>query len=137
MMTLFLRNITWIYIVGVAAIHWPANDTAYTLIIFEGSDWCVNCWRLERTVLQDTIFLKELKRLDITIEKIDFPQKNKHPEKTRQYNNSIAEKYDFDGSFPTLVLAKKGSVSYQRIRYGHQSGSELLEEIKQKMEKLE
>jgi len=135
-MTLFLRNITWIILVG-AIVNKPDRDTAYTLIIFEGSDWCANCWRLEKTVLQDTVFLKELERLDITIEKIDFPQKNRQPEKTRQYNNSIAEKYDFDGSFPGLVLTKKGANRYQKIRYGHQSGRELLEELKLKMEKLE
>jgi len=136
-MTPFLRNIAWIFLLSAAAINKHYNETGYTLIIFEGSDWCANCWRLEKTVLQDTVFLKELKSLDITIEKIDFPQKNKQPEKTKQYNNSIAEKYDFDGSFPTLVLTKKGGGNYQKIRYRHQSGRELLEELKLKIEKLE
>jgi thioredoxin-related protein len=137
LMTPVMLHIIWGFLFSLSSTIKPSDDPVFTLYIFEGSDWCVNCWRLEKTVLQDTSFRQQLEKLDVSIEKIDFPQKNQQPERTKQYNNSIAEKYDFDGSFPTLVIAKKGTASFQKIRYYNQSGRELLEELKQKMQKLE
>ncbi len=45
------------------------------LYIFTGSDWCVNCKRMERNILQDTLFIMTMNNHHIRVEFLDFPQK--------------------------------------------------------------
>lgn len=107
----------------------PENQFRYMLIVFEGSDWCPRCRRLEQSVLSDTLFLHQLDRNSIRIEKIDFPQREKISAGTKQYNTSIAEKYAFDGSFPTLILTRTDTLFYRKINYSYESSAEILAQI--------
>jgi hypothetical protein len=108
----------------------------YKLIIFEGSDWCPNCRRLEKTILSDSLFLNQLKSISVTVERIDFPQRNILSNETRRYNSSVAEKYAFDGNFPTLVLTRTDTLSFQRISYTNQSAEDILKQLKLKIDVL-
>jgi thiol-disulfide isomerase/thioredoxin len=92
-----------------------SNNTI--LYVFSGSDWCSNCIQLERKVLSDTQFLDSLKTHKVELEKIDFPQRKKLPQETLQYNNSLAEKFGFDGSFPTMIVYSPTTHKYKRIVY--------------------
>ena len=107
-----------------------------TLFIFEGSDWCSNCKRLKNNILQDSSFLYALQKQQIKIESIDFPQRKKLSKETLEYNAAIAEKYDFQGIFPTLVLAEIGGETYEVIYYNNESHSELLSIILAKQQTL-
>ncbi len=112
------------------------GQAEYKLIVFEGSDWCSNCQRLEKNILMDNIFLEQLEKLSIQIEKIDFPQRKKLPVETKNYNNMIAEKYNFDGTFPTIIISRTDALIFQKIIYSNQSVEELMSEIKSKSANL-
>lgn len=77
------------------------------LVIFEGSDWCVNCNKLEQSILADTGFQSFLKAQNIIIEKVDFPQRKKQNKETLQYNKEMAERFGFKGVFPSIYLTKE------------------------------
>jgi len=108
----------------------------YKLIVFEGSDWCPNCISFEKNVLSNDVFSKFLENNQIEIEKIDFPQRKKLSKEQIKYNASVAEKYAFDGSYPTILLTSSATEKYLRLRYSNQTVEELINEIKLKMEKL-
>lgn len=112
----------------------PSEEPKYKLIVFQGSDWCSNCIRLENNVLSTEIFLEELDKLNIKIEKIDFPQKKVLPKEVIKYNSSIAEKCHFDATFPSIYLSKIDSNTYQRILFSNKENSqELIKKIKLKI----
>lgn len=87
------------------------------LYVFSGSDWCTNCIKLERRVLSDSLFLEKLVRHDLKLEKIDFPQRRKLAAEVKKYNESIAEKFGFNGVFPTLILFSSLSGKHKFITY--------------------
>jgi thiol-disulfide isomerase/thioredoxin len=113
-----------------------AEPLAYRLLIFEGSDWCANCRRLEKNILSDSLFLKQLAALSVEIEKVDFPQRKKLSPAIRRYNDSLAGKYAFDGSFPTLILTRTDVFRFQKIAYNNQTAEEMVHLLKAKTEAL-
>lgn len=112
------------------------DESKYKLIIFEGSDWCPNCRRFEKNILNDSLFLNELKTISVSIEMIDFPQRKKLSPETRHYNSSTADKYAFDGNFPTIVVTRTDTLKYQKLNYTNQSAGDFLKQLKLKIENL-
>ena len=49
-LTSFLRKVLVLFIFCLA-FPLQAQDSDYRLLVFEGSDWCANCRRLEKKVL--------------------------------------------------------------------------------------
>ena len=109
------------------------QNKTYKLIIFEGSDWCANCIRFNTTIIENPDFITYAKAHHITIEHIDFPQKKSLSKTTETYNASIAEKYNFNGVFPTLILVN-GDTSYQTLSYKNESTQEFIALLKSKIE---
>lgn len=121
-------------IVTFFSSYTPFEEPKYKLIVFQGSDWCSNCIRLENNVLSNKIFIEELDKLNIKIEKIDFPQKKALPKEVIKYNKSIAEKCNFDGIFPTIYLSKIDSNTYQKILFSNKENSQdIIKKIKSKI----
>ncbi len=112
------------------------TNQAAILFIFEGSDWCTNCARLEKKILTDSAFQQQINLLDIKLERIDFPQRKKLPPEVKEHNNRIAEKFEFDGSFPTLIIARLDNNQYRRIYYQNENVEEMLSMIKDNLYKL-
>lgn len=98
----------------------PAPAAAHTLIVFEGSDWCRNCIRFKKTVLTKESFQKYLEKRNIEVEQIDFPQRKQLDAATVAYNSKIADKYNFDGVFPTLLLINNTTEAVAKIPYATQ-----------------
>ncbi|MDH5380858.1 MAG: thioredoxin family protein [Cyclobacteriaceae bacterium] len=113
------------------------NTSPYTLYVFEGSDWCSNCRRLENTVLAKEEFLDFLSKREIAIHKIDFPQRIKQSKEEKKINAAIAELYAFDGSFPTLILAKTNAQNFEKVFYSNQSVSQMQQQIIDKLKLLQ
>ena len=109
----------------------------YDLIIFEGSDWCVNCIRLERNILRDTAFIQYLNQKNIKLLKIDFPQRKKLSSEQQSYNEQIAGKYNFEGIFPTIIIARSDTLRFEKMSYQHQSVQEIEAVILQKLERIQ
>ena len=135
-MKLFIKY-AYCAILTILSFGFQATDQSkYKLIVFEGSDWCPNCRRLEKNILSDTSFLKQLEKMSVNIERIDFPQRKKLTKSIQEYNNSVADKYAFDGSFPTIILALNETMSFQKINYSNQTTGEILSQIKSNIDIL-
>ncbi len=113
------------------------NPGKFKLIIFEGSDWCANCQRLEKKVLTTPSFLTYMKENNIALEKVDFPQHKKLSKETRKYNDEVADRYSFDGSFPTMILSRTDTFAFSKITYTNDSPQELLDQLKAKKQLLQ
>ncbi|MEM9823283.1 MAG: thioredoxin fold domain-containing protein [Bacteroidota bacterium] len=113
------------------------SQVTATLFVFTGSDWCRECKRLKKKVLEDTAFSHAMKAHQIAIELIDFPQRKKLDVKVVERNEWIAEKYNFDGVFPTLVLSAKHNANFQRLYYRNENGEAFSQKIVDELRKLQ
>jgi hypothetical protein len=68
----------------------PVKPVKLRLIVFQGSD---------------SLFIRYITENDITIERIDFPQRIKLDSVTQERNEGMADKFEFQGQFPTVILA--------------------------------
>ena len=66
---------------------------------------------------------------------IDFPQKKKLDEQTTAHNAMIAEKYNFNGIFPTLILVHNESVRQTELSYANEDVETFIAKVE--MEKTE
>lgn len=104
----------------------PEKNPRAVLYVIEGSDWCTSCARLEKKVLIDPSFMNQIEQLNIRIERIDFPQRLKIPEETREYFDQVAQKFSFDGVFPSLFLTRPDNGRYRRIYFKNENADEML-----------
>ncbi|REE81918.1 thioredoxin-related protein [Lutibacter oceani] len=82
------------------------------ILVFQGSDWCAPCIKLDREIWSTPEFIKYSKQHFIMF-KADFPRKSKNrlTEKQQIQNKRLMEKYNKPGYFPyVVVLNKKGEV---------------------------
>ena len=103
------------------------------ILIFEGSDWCANCLRLEKEVLSDPQFEKFRQQYTLGIERIDFPQRKKLEATVRSYNEKMAERYAFEGIFPTVLLIDDQGSLIAPIPYHKQDVFEFIELVREKL----
>lgn len=82
------------------------------ILVFQGSDWCAPCIKLDKEIWSANEFKSYAKDHFVMLQ-ADFPRKKKNKlEKTHQEkNNKLAEKYNKRGFFPhVVVLDEKGNV---------------------------
>lgn len=91
------------------------------VLVFQGSDWCAPCIKLDREIWSTSQF-KEYSKGHYVMLQADFPRKEKNqlPEKQKKQNQVLAEKYNPNGYFPfVVVLNAKGEVlgqtSYKKV----------------------
>jgi thioredoxin-related protein len=91
------------------------------VMVFQGSDWCVPCMKLDREIWTSEEFVNYSDE-NLIMLKVDFPKKrkNKLSEVQQEQNNALAEKYNTVGYFPFVVLVDyKGNVvgttAYKKI----------------------
>ncbi|MFT5824141.1 MAG: thioredoxin-related protein [Crocinitomix sp.] len=101
------------------------------LMSFSGSDWCVNCMRLERTLFESGEFMTYAKE-NLILLKLDFPakKKNKLPEVQQKHNDELAEKYNKGGKFPTVVFLNKDENTLGELAHPLESAAAYMENIK-------
>lgn len=75
------------------------------LLNFSGSDWCVNCIRLHKNVLDTPEFIS-FANDNLIMYNADFPRnkKNQLSKEMEKVNNRLAETYNNEGHFPLTVL---------------------------------
>jgi thioredoxin-related protein len=75
------------------------------LLVFSGSDWCLPCMNMEKTVWQSAEF-KAAAEKNWVLLRADFLQKKGDPEpvNVNDMKMILAEKYNRDGFFPYFVL---------------------------------
>ncbi|MDR5592045.1 thioredoxin family protein [Christiangramia sp. SM2212] len=82
------------------------------LLVFQGSDWCAPCIKLDREVWSTDEF-KAYAEEHFVLLKADFPKRSKNALSSEQQakNNKLAETYNQNGYFPFVVLLDaKGKV---------------------------
>ena len=91
------------------------------ILVFQGSDWCAPCIKLEKEIWDSEDF-KEYAKENYVLLKADFPRKkkNKFSDIQQEKNNKLAEKYNPKGFFPRVVVLNKnaeiiGSTGYKKI----------------------
>lgn len=91
------------------------------LLVFQGSDWCAPCIKLDREIWTSEEFKKYSKDHFILV-KADFPRRKKNQLETAQQekNNKLAEKYNPKGYFPLVVVMDKeghvlGKTGYKKV----------------------
>jgi len=75
------------------------------LLNFSGSDWCLPCIQLKKTIFESETF-NNYAESNLVLVNADFPRQNKHkldPDQ-KKLNESAAEKFDPEGKFPYTVL---------------------------------
>ena len=86
-------------------------------MVFSGSDWCANCIRFDKQILRDTTFVNFLSN-NLLFLNVDFPQRKKQSALLKKQNETLAEQYNPNGIFPTLLLLtsdkKATPISYQQ-----------------------
>ena len=129
--TIFLLLSTFlIYNAGISQ-EWQTNfETAKVMaketqkpiiLVFQGSDWCAPCIKLDREIWSTSVFQTYAKDHYIMLQ-ADFPRKTKNALSKEQTaaNTVLAEKYNKRGIFPLVVLLDEngialGSTSYKKI----------------------
>lgn len=106
----------------------------YRLIIFEGSDWCANCRRLNKKVLSKEETKSYLMQEGIAVHKVDFPQRKKLPQEVLDQNKALAEQYGFSGVFPTVLLVNTSTDEAQPIPYRNQNPEEFIALVQSAMQ---
>ncbi len=75
------------------------------VLVFQGSDWCAPCIKLDREIWSSNEF-QDLAKDSFVMLKADFPRrkKNQLPEAQEAKNKSLAAKYNPNGYFPYVVV---------------------------------
>ncbi len=82
------------------------------ILVFQGSDWCAPCIKLNKEIWETQAFQSYAKDHYVMLQ-ADFPRKAKNalPEAQQEANNKLAETYNKNGYFPlVVVLDKNGKV---------------------------
>lgn len=82
------------------------------VLVFQGSDWCAPCIKLDQEIFETDEFIAYAKDHFVMLQ-ADFPRrkKNKLSKEQQDKNNKLAEAYNKKGYFPyVVVLNSKGTV---------------------------
>ena len=74
------------------------------VIYFSGSDWCINCIKFKKNILNHTEVYQLLED-EFIYYVADFPQRTKLDKSVTIKNETLAEKLNPKGIFPLLVIA--------------------------------
>ncbi len=97
------------------------SDNKTIILVFQGSDWCAPCIRLDREVWSTDTF-KAYAKDNFVMLQADFPRKKKNalPKVQAAANAELAEKYNKKGIFPFVVILDKdgntlGETGYKKV----------------------
>jgi len=95
------------------------------VLVFQGSDWCAPCIKLDKEVWSTEEFRK-LSKDHFVMLKADFPRKkaNRLSKELTEQNGMLAGKYNNKGFFPLVVVLDKtgnilGKMGYEKISPGN------------------
>lgn len=91
------------------------------VLVFQGSDWCAPCIKLDKEIWSTETF-KKLSQNHFIMLKADFPRKkaNKLSDAQTLQNSKLAETYNNQGIFPLVVVLNKdgkvlGKTGYEKL----------------------
>jgi len=104
---------------------------------FSGSDWCRSCMMLKQSILNTAEF-ESFANDKLVLVDVDFPRKKKNRlnKKQTQYNEKLAEKYNKEGQFPTIIILDSDLNIVARTKYKHLSPTQYIDHIKTLIRKV-
>lgn len=98
-----------------------AEQNKEILLVFQGTDWCAPCIRLEKEIWSSETF-QDLAEDEFVLLLAEFPRfdRNKLSEEQKAHNDRLAEKYNPNGFFPFVVVLDKdgavlGETGYEKL----------------------
>ena len=102
------------------AIRQAQENDKRIMMVFSGSDWCKPCIQLKKEVLGSSIF-QDFRVSHLIHLELDFPysKQRKLSKQQKQHNESLAETYNPEGSFPKVLILDadrqvQGTVIYKK-----------------------
>lgn len=88
------------------------------ILVFQGSDWCAPCIKLDKEVFSTPEFQNLAKDRFVMLQ-ADFPRRkaNKLSKELTEQNRELASKYNNQGYFPLVVILDKDGVVLGKIGY--------------------
>ncbi|WP_452230097.1 MULTISPECIES: thioredoxin family protein [unclassified Lacinutrix] len=82
-----------------------AQNNQKIVLVFQGSDWCGPCIKLDKEVWSTEAFQTLAKNKFVMLQ-ADFPKRkgNRLSPELQEHNNKLAEKYNPNGYFPFVVV---------------------------------
>ena len=98
------------------------------ILVFQGSDWCAPCIKLDTEIFSTPEFIEYSKKNYVML-KADFPRKskNKLDKDQQEKNNQLAEKYNKRGYFPYVVVLDNNNKVLGSTGYKKASPAEYIE----------
>lgn len=117
------------------AFAWATSSGRPVLLVFEGSDWCLPCIKLDRKVLSADSFVR-FANGNLVVLKADFPQKKKlDPMLVKQYER-LAEIYNKEGAFPKMILVAPNQKELGIIPAHYLRPEQLIEKLQQALKQF-
>ncbi len=118
------------------AVEIAKEENKLIFMNFSGSDWCRACMVLKQSILETPEFESFAKEKLILID-VDFPRKKKNrlSKEQTKYNESLAEKYNHDGQFPTIIILDSDLNIIAKTGYKRLSPTQYVNHIKTLIEK--
>lgn len=100
------------------------------ILVFQGSDWCAPCIKLDRDIWSTDEFQSYAKDHYVMLQ-ADFPRRKRNALSKEQINKNkaLAEKYNRNGVFPLVVVMNKDGKVYGETSYKKLSPKEYIEEL--------
>ncbi len=112
---IYISVITFLFAFTAKAQEWQTDLKKATeiasaknqkiILVFQGSDWCAPCIKLDKKIWSSATF-KNYAKDHFVMLKADFPRrkKNKLSEEQTTQNGKLAEMYNPEGHFPLVVV---------------------------------
>lgn len=91
------------------------------ILVFQGSDWCAPCMKLDKEIWSTEVFKKYAKEHYVLLQ-ADFPRRkqNRLSKEQEAANAKLAEKYNKRGIFPFVAVIDKngkllGETGYKKV----------------------
>ena len=100
------------------------------ILVFQGSDWCGPCIKLDALVFKTKEFQSLVKDKFVMV-KVDFPRKkaNKLSPELEAHNSKLAETYNNQGFFPLVVVLDKNGKVLGKLGYENLTPSEYYKKL--------
>ena len=107
-----------------------SSNNQNIVLVFQGSDWCAPCMKLEREIWS-TIEFQKLNENHFVMLKADFPRRKKNllSENQQIHNNKLAELYNPNGYFPLVVVLDKDGNTLGKLGYKKTTPSQYFKKL--------
>ncbi len=107
-----------------------AKDHENIILVFQGSDWCAPCMKLEKQIWSSDEF-KTYAKSHFVLLKADFPKRKKNALSDEQQakNDKLAQKYNAEGYFPLVVILDKDGKVIGKTGYKDMKPSEYIKHL--------